>query len=175
MISIKQPGQSYSAYWNGVGTSLTRGQFVKPAGKAAASYGGGGPKYANTGDPLVTLAVAADTLLTPVYPVNKLLFKVDGADTSNDTIASGEYLGYYQGGQYETDVYGTIFAGAAFGAFLFLDANSKLTTTTGGAAVGMIIEHAGTNFDSNYLATGLLWYEHFRFPVVVSGQIALPN
>src|SRR3990167_2724377 len=165
MLEIKQPHWRWSAYYNGLNsggtaTTLYRGMFVKISGKATGNYGptatAGGPKYASSGDLLMTAARAADTETGPVFPVGYHITKEDGSDLDNDTLASGFEIVYYQGGEYETDQYGVV-TGGTFGVYLFLDNNSKLTTSSSGAAVAIWVDQSST-FDSNYSATGMLWF-----------------
>jgi hypothetical protein len=121
------------------------------------------PRFAATGDTVVTIATSGTDLTWPCFPVNKLQFQKEDSDTSLDTIASGEYLIYFEGGEYETDRYGTMATAAVFGDPLYLDANGYLTTVTGVAGTAATGPRATfiarkTTYDSNYGVTGMLWF-----------------
>jgi hypothetical protein len=159
MIFTKIPGLRHSAY---AGEELTKGRFVYRAGTAAAAnHPLGTAGYSSVGDPymlqagttLRDLAGAVDvvgTLNDPgteytqgrvgalaaskgVYPCNKLEMQPEDADHDLETIASGESMIYYQGGQYETDQWShansaaTTMTSASFGDMLYLDSVGRLT------------------------------------------------
>jgi hypothetical protein len=177
MLEIKQPGTRHSAYWDGIGGTVKQGQFVKMNGFATADLGpagqAGAAKYAASGDAIVSLASGLDTVSKNVFPVKKYHFKPETSDLTLDPLNSGEFLVYYQGGEYETDIYGTISTNPPYGAWLFLDANGKLTTTTGSAVVAEFIQKAST-YDSSYTAAAMLWFRLLEFPVHLTG-LQLPN
>jgi len=173
MLNVKVPGIPHSAYYTGPSTNKA-GIFVKYAANAtvalAPAGAAGGYQYARVGDMMVTPAVVADTLLGPVYPVKERHLSDMDSDLTLDTLTSGMYLTYFEGGEYETDNYGTITHSLfAPGKYLFLDASSLLTDVTGGAAVAIGIKDDNASFNSSYIATGMLWYRLLNFPVNPSG------
>jgi len=173
-LEVKQPGRRLTAFWDGTkegsGTGppvLQRGMMVTMNGKASADLGLNlnyagvhTPRFARTGDPLVTIAATGWSTARQVFPVNKILFKREDADLTSDTITSGEYLILYDGGEYETDRYGTIHINADYGWPLYVDANGKLTTVTGSPnnrPVAIFIS-SGASFDSDYHAASMIWF-----------------
>ena len=175
MLEIKQPGRRYSAYWDGVGT-LNQGEFVYLNGKATADLGptakAGGPKYASSGDIIVSLATPTSSQTEAAYPVKHYHYKLEDADVDIDAMTSGMYLVYYQGGEYETDQYGAI-SDSTPGKRLFLDTNGKLTDVTGVSSQVAVLIDRRTTFDSNFSATGMLWFRMLEWPVAPSGGFAL--
>lgn len=177
MLEVKIAGVRHSAHWDGglagsgaTGPTLYRGMWVYENGVAATNLGpalnGGNlrtPRFAAAGDRVVTIATSGTAATKKCYPVNKLLFQREDSYLDNssalDKIASGEYLIYFEGGEYETDRYGTIASSAKFGDPLYLDANGYLTTATGAALAvrATFIDHKST-YDSNYHVTGMLWF-----------------
>ena len=146
MLEVKKPGSPHSSY---AGEAFTKGQFCYQAGTAVNPLGTAG--YSKTGSGVVRVAngftvygpgahfpVASGGLVAAkrVFPVDKLEYQPEGSDYSLRTIASGEGLIYWEGGEYETDQWSTTngnsadMTAATFGALLYLDYQGRLNRDT---------------------------------------------
>lgn len=135
MIEVKIPGIRHGMGY--IAGDYYKGSFVKmdgvfSAGDITALPTGqkNKPGWASAGSlklTQVTSAAAGQRGL--VFPINKLLFQPEGADSSYDLLSAGVGVIFYQGGQYETDqflaVSGT--AGGDFGDNLEITVSGKLT------------------------------------------------
>ena len=109
MIEVKIPGIRHGMAY--VAGAYYKGSFVKRDGvfssadiTALPTGQKNKPGYAKEGSmklTQVTSAAAGQRGL--VYPINKLLFMPEDADSDQDLIPAGAGVIYYQGGQYETD------------------------------------------------------------------------
>lgn len=134
MIWPKVPGIPKTGY-SGVPASqgaVERGVFMYVAGEFETAHAAlGTPGYSKLGD--IRMLVASNQTVSGygAFPVDKLIMQLEDADQDLDTIASGKGLIYYEGGEYETDVYNGTASGTGVkkGDKLYLDANGKLTTT----------------------------------------------
>lgn len=175
LLEIKQPGRRLSSFFDGNGGTLYQGLWVTPTGHCTASAGLGGssfrPGFAQTGDSLMTIATSGQTLFDsgstplltnkPCYPVKRLNYKLETSELNLDTIASGEYFVYYEGGEYETDRHAlTSPSTVTYGTKLYLNGSGWLTDTTGTSnlhPVAMAIDYVASH-DTNYHASGILWF-----------------
>jgi len=170
LLEVKQPGMRLSAFYDGNGGTLYQGLFVTPTGNATADLGGTGnrPGYAQSGDALMTIATSGQTLMDsgstplltnkPCYPVKRLNYKLEDSDISLDTVSSGEYFVFFEGGEYETDRHAV--TSASYGDRLYLNGSGWLTTSTGTSnliPVATVVDYTST-FDTNYNSSGMLWF-----------------
>lgn len=176
MIEVKIPGIRHGMAY--IAGDYYKGSFVKrdgvftqanidalPTGQKSV------PGWASVGSPKLTqVTSAAAGQRGTVFPINKLLFAPEGADSASDLILAGSGVIYYQGGQYETDqflnVSGT--AGGDFGDNLEITVSGKLTESaeadSSTQAVAKVIK---MTFGDDYTdevkgymhAKDVLWYE----------------
>lgn len=139
-----------------------------PSGKA------GKPGYAPSGaiqfTPVGATSISGDSNTT-YYLMDKLQFKRDDSDLTLDTIVSGQGIITYSEGYFETDQYTLIGDTATVGALLYVSTGGvgagtttqPLLTTgslTGWVPRGIFLGKK-TSFDSNYTATGQIYF-YFR-------------
>jgi hypothetical protein len=138
MLEVKRPGVRHSGF-SGAGAAVAKGVFMYRAGVFSANdYPPGTFGNANVGDgPKMLLADNHTHSGYGVFPVDKLIFRTDGANQDLDMIPSGTSLIYYQGGEYETDEYDITVSGtgAAPGNKLWLNASGQIALS-GGAGTG---------------------------------------
>jgi hypothetical protein len=134
MIWPKVPGTPLTGY-NGeaAATVVQRGTFMYIAGEfEAAAAAPGTPGNASLGS-LRMLIAEGDYIASGngCFPVDKLIYQLEGADQDLDTIASGAGMIYYNQGEYETDQYNGTCSGTGVrtGDQLWIDDNGLLTTT----------------------------------------------
>lgn len=112
-------------------TTVKRGMFMTIGGVfAAANVPPGTPGKAKTGDTLMEIATYGTCSGAGAYPVDKFIYQMEGADVDLDTIASGDGLICYVGGEYETDQYNACTSGVntVLGTHLWLDSAGLLTS-----------------------------------------------
>jgi hypothetical protein len=134
MILPKKPLWRHSGF-NGMQAAapVAKGAFMYNAGSfntgTHAAVGTAG--YASAGDSPRMLLAGTTSSGVGVFPVNKHILKLEGADQDNDTIASGRSLIFYEGGEFETDAYNITASGTGNtpGTALHLDSTGLLTTT----------------------------------------------
>ena len=137
MILPKVPGIRYTGY-SGHNTTFAKGRFMYIAGvfNSTTHMPLGTAGFSSSGD--VRMLAATELLHSGygVFPVNKLILQLEGADqdTTLDTIASGASLIYYIGGEYETDEYDITVSGTGTTTGTKLCLNSSSQIDTGGNA-----------------------------------------
>ena len=153
-------------------TTVKDGQFVKLDGVWAAAGGPSGragtPGYASANDIKWSMAASGDTWANPVYPFKRYQFAPESSDLTLDVATSGEQVVVFMAGEFETDQYNAnITTDMSVGTLLYLDANYKLAsgtqlaTATYGKPVAQFLgfnNQSSTTFDSNYTASGMLWF-----------------
>lgn len=132
MLEVKVPGTRLTGY-NGMDAAVAKGVFMYNAGVfAAAHIPVGTPGYASTGDaPRMLKATSITHSGFGVFPVNKGILQTQGSDQTLDTIASGQRLVFYIGGEYETDEYDITVSGtgATPGDKLWLNDSGQISLT----------------------------------------------
>lgn len=168
MLEVKMmPSEARTGrgFLNAASTGLKKGKFVKLNGVWAADAGPSGyegdPGYAKAGDIKFDPCNSGVGVGTKVGVMNKLNFRPDSSDLTLDTVVSGAGILVYYAGWFETDQYDTTLNTApAYGTLLFVGSNSELTTGVGlNARPVARFWGKSTTFDSNYTATGMVWFE----------------
>lgn len=116
-------------------TQMKRGTFVVASGTFTASDISGlpaaqknKPGYAYSGKKKWVQAYAANLAdRGPAYPIDKLTFVPEDADTDYDTIKAGEQVVVYMGGRFRTSEYTNVTSTIVFGNYLKLSASGTLT------------------------------------------------
>lgn len=159
MIFPVIPGLRLTGY-SGHNTDIAKGRFMYVAGvfNSGTHKPLGTPGYSSAGDKRMLLATST-TSGYGVFPVNKLILKLEGADQDNDVIASGQSLIYYVGGQYMTDEYDKTVSGTGttIGTKLWLNASGQITTAASAntkiGPIGEVVEK-GSLPNTSYWYTG---------------------
>jgi len=174
-------------------TTVKDGYFVKLAGvwssaqAAAITTYAGKPGWASANDMLYTVATSGDTWTNPCYPFKRYHFQPESSDTAIDYATSGESVVVFTAGEFETDQYAAaITANMAVGSLLYLDSAGKLTSgqqlqasPSAGRPVAQFLgfnNNSPNSFDSNYMASGMLWFRllpPFTSVAVATGTVTL--
>jgi len=137
-------------------TSMKRGTFVVLSGTFSASDVSGLPSgqknkpgYASSGDKKLVKAYAG--LTGRCYPVDKLVFVPEDADTDHDSIDAGAMVVYYMDGEFRTTEYTNV-TSPVFGEYLKLSASGTLTDegspyTETSASVARVVKLDSTSSD----------------------------
>lgn len=176
MIEVKIPGIRHGRAY--IAADYAKGSFCKKDGvfssvNIAALPAGQKdvPGFAYAGAAKLTqVGTAAAGHRGTLFPINKLLFKPEGSDSTDDTISAGSGVIFYQGGQYETDQYTAISgtAGGDFGDNLEVTTAGKLTETSqNDASTQIVAKVIVTTFGDEYndevkgtkYEKDVLWYE----------------
>ena len=176
MIEVKvaglRLGQAYIAGAYYKGSFVKRDGVFSTADIAALPTGQKNlPGFASAGaQKLTQVTAAAAGQRGTVHPINKLIFKPEDADSSEDLIPAGSGVIYYVGGQYETDqfldVSGT--AGGDFGDNLEITVSGKLTESAeADSSTQVVAQVMQMSFGDDYTdevmgymhAKDRLWYE----------------
>ena len=158
MIEVKIPGIRHGQAY--IADAYYKGSFVEKDGvfssadiDALPTGQKNKPGYASEGSMKLTqVTSAAAGQRGRVFPINKLIYKPEDADSDNDLIAAGSSVIYYEGGQYETDQYlevsGT--AGGDFGDLLEITVSGKLTETSTTGTDSEVAEVIKMSFGDDY-------------------------
>jgi hypothetical protein len=133
MLEIKAEPTRRNSGFQGMNTAVAKGVFMYNAGVFGAAHippSTSGKAHLGDSPRMLT----ADDILHSgfgVYPVTKYIRQTEGADQSLDTIASGEMLLFFEGGEFETDEYDVTVSGTGTlpGAKLHLNATGQITLT----------------------------------------------
>ena len=179
MLEVKSAanaGITGRGYINAAAAGLKIGCFVKLDGVWAAIAGptgyAGKPGYAPIGGIKYTPATSGDDIATPVFPFKKYHYTPEDSELTKDTVVSGQEIVVFESGEFETDQYSVVMNATTVGTLLYIDASSQLTT--GFSALNRVpraifLGSKGTSFDSNYEATGLIWFKLLPPAIVPSG------
>ena len=169
MLEVKRPGARTGTEY--AGESLVKGSWVRVSGtfssgdittiQTAAPAQVNAAGFANVGSNKIMQAVPGEVL--PCYPVNKLILKPEDAEADLQTIAAGEGVIYYIGGEYESDQYSAVSGtGAAPGNFLkvgsdgiLVEEASPSTETTASVATVHSMFHG---IDRDGVVQDILWF-----------------
>jgi hypothetical protein len=186
MILPKIPGTRHNGF-NGMEAAnpVNKGRFMYNAGQFLATHAPiGTAGFSNLNDGPRMLTANATTSGVGVFPVNKLILQLEGADQALDTIASGASLIFYEGGQYETDEYDVTVSGTGTvpGDKLWLNANGQITLTASATAlsIGEVVQVSALPATTRWWTGGTagskvktVWYKLYprhAQPHTVGGQ-----
>ena len=176
MIEVKIPGIRHGRAY--IATDCYKGSFVKRDGVFSAAditalpTGQKNlPGFAQEGSfKLSQVTSAAAGQRGTVFPINKLLFQPEDAESTHDLVLAGSGVIFYQGGQYETDqflsVSGT--SGGDYGDNLEITVSGKLTESSEGdestTAVAKVVQMSfGDDYTDDVMGymhdKDRLWYE----------------
>ena len=152
----KKSGAVYGAY--------KKGEFCVISGKFSASQVTSlvtGQASENELELTRSTGGTAQNIRGKVYPVDKLIFPTEHAETTYDTLASGDRVIYYTDGQFATDCYDSTVSGTlAYGTSLYVNATGWLTKTAAGEPIATLVAY-------NTVGTGL----HFNGTALYSKNL----
>ena len=153
----KRSGAIYGAY--------TKGEFVKISGSfSTAQVTSLNTGQASAGEIMLVRCTGgtADNKTHRAFPIDKLIFAHENAETTYDTLSSGDRVIFYTEGEFATNCYNvaTTSGGTALGSLLYINTTGWLSVyDTGTSAVGepvaVLTGTATVGTDPNFDGTAL--------------------
>ena len=163
MLEIKaEPTRRHTGF-QGMNTAVAKGVFMYNAGAfAAAHIPPSTSGKAHLGDsPRMLTANQYTHSGFGMFPVTKNIRQTEGADQDLDTIASGEMLLFYEGGEFETDEYDITVSGTGTtpGTQLWISSTGQIATSAGTAKpAGWFLPAIGEVISVSDFPVGAMWY-----------------